>query len=427
MSKQMRDIFIVGFALFSMFFGAGNLIFPPFLGMESGKDWLIPLIGFVVADAGIAMLVIIATARCKGSMDDVLRRAGKGLARVMSVAALACLALLVIPRTCATTYEMGIMPIFGDHGPVAKAVFSIIFFGLTLAFTIRSSKVIDIIGKYLTPALLLVLFVLIVKGIISPAGPMSPEHMIDKNLFGEGISQGYQTMDALGAASMATIMLMSIIAKGYTSDKDQIGMTIKAGFVACVFLAVVYGGLTYLGATVSTLYDTSIPQASLLVEITSILLYGQVGKVILGVIVALACLTTSTGLTASISTYFEGISKASYKQLVIGICVASMLISNLGVDSIIAISVPILQTIYPVLLAIVVMELAGKHIKNDNAFKGAAYVTLVISLLSAINGMTGAVPFIQSLPLAGLGFNWVIPAILGGIVGNFIKSNKQVA
>ncbi|MGO0915946.1 branched-chain amino acid transport system II carrier protein, partial [Clostridioides difficile] len=156
-------------------------------------------------------------------------------------------------------------------------------------------------------------------------------------------------------------------------------------------------------------------------------LYGQVGKVILGVIVALACLTTSTGLTASISTYFEGISKASYKQLVIGICVASMLISNLGVDSIIAISVPILQTIYPVLLAIVVMELAGKHIKNDNAFKGAAYVTLVISLLSAINGMTGAVPFIQSLPLAGLGFNWVIPAILGGIVGNFIKSNKQVA
>lgn len=360
-------------------------------------------------------------------MDDVLRRAGKGLARVMSVAALACLALLVIPRTCATTYEMGIMPIFGDHGPVAKAIFSIIFFGLTLAFTIRSSKVIDIIGKYLTPALLLVLFVLIVKGIISPAGPMSPEHMIDKNLFGEGISQGYQTMDALGAASMATIMLMSIIAKGYTSDKDQIGMTIKAGFVACVFLAVVYGGLTYLGATVSTLYDTSIPQASLLVEITSILLYGQVGKVILGVIVALACLTTSTGLTASISTYFEGISKASYKQLVIGICVASMLISNLGVDSIIAISVPILQTIYPVLLAIVVMELAGKHIKNDNAFKGAAYVTLVISLLSAINGMTGAVPFIQSLPLAGLGFNWVIPAILGGIVGNFIKSNKQVA
>ncbi|WP_032544133.1 branched-chain amino acid transport system II carrier protein [Clostridioides difficile] len=423
----MRDIFIVGFALFSMFFGAGNLMFPPFLGMESGKDWLIPLIGFVVADAGIAMLVIIATARWKGSMDDVLRRAGKGLARVMSVAALACLALLVIPRTCATTYEMGIMPIFGDHGPVAKAVFSIIFFGLTLAFTIRSSKVIDIIGKYLTPALLLVLFVLIVKGIISPAGPMSPEHMIDKNLFGEGISQGYQTMDALGAASMATIMLMSIIAKGYTSDKDQIGMTIKAGFVACVFLAVVYGGLTYLGATVSTLYDTSIPQASLLVEITSILLYGQVGKVILGVIVALACLTTSTGLTASISTYFEGISKASYKQLVIGICVASMLISNLGVDSIIAISVPILQTIYPVLLAIVVMELAGKHIKNDNAFKGAAYVTLVISLLSAINGMTGAVPFIQSLPLAGLGFNWVIPAILGGIVGNFIKSNKQVA
>lgn len=183
----MRDIFIVGFVLFFMFFGVGNFMFFLFLGMEFGKDWLIFFIGFVVVDVGIVMFVIIVIVRCKGSMDDVFRRVGKGLVRVMSVVVLVCLVFFVILRICVIIYEMGIMFIFGDYGLVVKVVFLIIFFGLILVFIIRFFKVIDIIGKYLILVLLLVLFVLIVKGIIFLVGFMSFEYMIDKNLFGEGI------------------------------------------------------------------------------------------------------------------------------------------------------------------------------------------------------------------------------------------------
>jgi LIVCS family branched-chain amino acid:cation transporter len=424
MSKQMKDIIIVGFALFSMFFGAGNLLFPPYLGLVSGQSWLIAIVAFVLADAGIALLVIIASAKCSGSLDEILSRSGKTLARIISIAALSCLALLVIPRTAATTYEMGVMPIIGDYGSIVRILASAIFFTLTLVLTIKGSKVIDIIGKFLTPALLLVLFVLIIKGVISPIADPNPGQLIKTNLFAEGFKQGYQTMDALGAASMATIMLLSLAHKGYTDEKEKISMTIKSGIVACVFLGLVYGGLAFLGSTVSTMFGTDVPQASLLVEITN-LIFGYTGKVILGVIVALACLTTSIGLTSAISNYFAGITKFTYEQYVIGICVASTVIANLGVDFIIQFSVPILQLVYPVLLVLVLMTLAGDYIKNDNAFKGAAYATLVTSALNVIFSMTGNFGFVNKLPLTGLGFNWVVPALIFGIIGAFINSNSN--
>lgn len=424
MSKQMKDIIIVGFALFSMFFGAGNLLFPPYLGLVSGVNWWIAIIAFVLADAGIALLVIIASAKCSGSLDDILSRAGKKLARVIGIAALSCLALLVIPRTAATTYEMGVMPIIGDYGVIVRIIASVIFFALTLVLTIKGSKVIDIIGKFLTPALLLVLFVLIIKGIISPIAQANTGQLIDNNLFAEGFTQGYQTMDALGAASMATIMLLSLAHKGYTDEKEKIGMTIKSGIVACLFLGLVYGGLAFLGSTVSTMFGTDVPQASLLVQITN-LLFGYIGRVILGVIVALACLTTSIGLTSAIANYFSGITRLSYEQFVIGICVASTVIANLGVDFIIQFSVPILQLVYPVLLVLVLMTLAGSYIKNDNAFKGAAYATLATSAFNVIFSLTGSCAFINSLPLTHLGFNWVGPAVVFGILGALIKSNSN--
>ncbi|WP_027701425.1 branched-chain amino acid transport system II carrier protein [Metaclostridioides mangenotii] len=424
MSKQMKDIIIVGFALFSMFFGAGNLLFPPYLGLVSGQNWLLSIFAFVLADAGIALLVIIASAKCSGSLDDILSRSGKTLARIISIAALSCLALLVIPRTAATTYEMGIMPIIGDFGSLSRIICSMIFFALTLVLTIKGSKVIDIIGKFLTPALLLILFILIIKGIISPIADPNPAQLIDRNLFAAGFTQGYQTMDALGAASMATIMLLSLAHKGYTDEKQKISMTIKSGVVACVFLGLVYGGLAFLGSTVSTMFGTDVPQASLLVEITN-LLYGYTGKAILGLIVALACLTTAIGLTSAIANYFAGITKIKYEQYVIGICVASTVIANLGVDFIITFSVPILQLVYPVLLVLVLMTLAGAHIKNDNAFKGAAYATLATSMFNILYSLTGTCGFINQIPLTDLGFNWIIPAVIFGLIGSFINRGSD--
>ena len=175
-------------------------------GLISGGSWLISLGGFILADVGLSLLVITAAAKCEGKLDTVLCRAGNIMAKLIGIASVLCIGpLLAIPRTAATTYEMGISPIIGSTGTLAPVIVSIVFFGLTLFLTIRPSKVVDIIGKILTPALLIALAVLIIIGIISPIGGVSEKALIENSLFAEGVSQGYLTMDALGAAALTTV------------------------------------------------------------------------------------------------------------------------------------------------------------------------------------------------------------------------------
>ena len=428
MNKKTTDIFVVGFALFSIFFGAGNLLFPPYLGLVSGQDWFISFLGFIIGDAGLALLVIVVAAKNKGILDEILVRGGKKLARFIGCAAILCIGpFLAIPRTAATTFEMSILPFMPNLGTAGSVIFSIIFFVATYFLTIKSTRVLDIIGKFLTPVLLLSLLALIIKGVITPMGPMSPDHMIDRSLFSEGLSQGYLTMDALGASAMAGIMISTLVSKGYTDTKDQISMTIKAGFVSGIALSIVYGGLCYLGATMSTMHDINISQALLVVAATEGI-FGTPGKVLLAIMVLFACLTTSIGLTSSAGRYFEDTTdgRLSYEKIVTAICIFSAVVSTFGVNKIIQISIPILQTIYPVMIILVVLTIFTKQIKNDNTFKGAAYFTFVASILSVANSLTGAFEFINVLPLTSLGLGWIVPGLIGAVVGSFIKTKGSI-
>ena len=430
MNKKSKDIAVVGFALFSMFFGAGNLLFPPYLGLISGGHWLTSLAGFVLADVGLALLVITAAAKCGGELDTVLSRAGNNMAKFVGIASVLCIGpLLAIPRTAATTFEMGISPIIGETGSIIPIIVSVVFFLLTLILTIKPPKVVDIIGKVLTPALLIALGILIVIGIISPIGVISENALIDKSLFSEGVSQGYLTMDALGAAALATVIIASIGERGYNNPKDKVKITVQSGLVAGLALTLVYGGLTFLGSMLSSTYGIDTPQASLMVVITNSLL-GYPGKIVLGVIVTLACLTTSIGLTSAAAKYFSSISnnKIKYETIVISICIFSAVVSNFGVSTIIKFSAPVLEIVYPVLIALLVMTLLGDHIRNDNAFKGAAYVTLVISLLSVGSNLLSLKQIsdlLSLLPFASIGFNWIVPAIIGAVVGGLIKGKNN--
>ena len=428
MNKKTTDIFVVGFALFSIFFGAGNLLFPPYLGLVSGQDWFISFLGFIIGDAGLALLVIVVAAKNKGILDEILVRGGKKLARFIGCAAILCIGpFLAIPRTAATTFEMSILPFMPNLGTAGSVIFSIIFFVATYFLTIKSTRVLDIIGKFLTPVLLLSLLALIIKGVITPIGPMSPDHMIDRSLFSEGLSQGYLTMDALGASAMAGIMISTLVSKGYTDTKDQISMTIKAGFVSGIALSIVYGGLCYLGATMSTMHDINTSQALLVVAATEGI-FGTPGKVLLAIMVLFACLTTSIGLTSSAGRYFEDTTdgRLSYEKIVTAICIFSAVVSTFGVNKIIQISIPILQTIYPVMIILVVLTIFTKQIKNDNTFKGAAYFTFVASILSVANSLTGAFEFINVLPLTSLGLGWIVPGLIGAVVGSFIKTKGSI-
>jgi LIVCS family branched-chain amino acid:cation transporter len=423
MNKRTMDVITVGFALFAMFFGAGNLIFPPFLGLTSGTQWVTGFTGFIIADVGLALITVLAAAKAGGSMSAIMDLGGKRLGAFIGAAIMICIGpLLAIPRTGATTFEMGIAPVMPGFSPI---LFSIIFFGLTLVLTIKPSKVVDIVGQFLTPALLIALAVLIIKGIMSPIGEISTEQMIP-NVFSNGIVQGYQTMDALGAAAFAAVIISSLVNKGYTEEKEKIKLTLMSSVVAAIGLLLVYGGLTYLGATVSTMYPADVSQAALVVEITKHLL-GFPGMILLGVIVGLACLTTSIGLTAAVADYFATATngKLKYEHLVIGISVFSTVVANFGVNAIIKVSAPILTILYPVTVVLVILSIFSNVIKNHAIYKGAVYVTLAISILTVAQGFGVTVPFIDSLPLASLGFNWIVPAIIGGIVGSFFGKNKQ--
>lgn len=423
MRKSNKDIMVTGFALFAMFFGAGNLIFPPFLGLITGNSWQTAFTGFILADVGLSLLAILAVARCNGQVGKLFSRSGEKFSIILTCAIMTCIGpLLAIPRTAATTFEMGVQPLVGNFNSI---IFSVIFFGITILLTIKPSKVVDIIGSYLTPALLIALILLIGIGVVNPLGEIGDASITE--VFSEGISQGYQTLDALGAVSLSAVVISSLAAKGYTKQNEKVSLTFKAGLVAGVGLIIVYGGLTYLGATVTGMFDyNTVSQASLIVSITEMLL-GYPGKVVLALIVTLACLTTAIGLTSAFASYFAELSKGKikYETIVIAVCVFSMVISNFGVSTIIQFSAPILSLVYPPTIALIILTLLGDKIKNNNVFKFSAFTSLFVSLLNVIASFGVNIPVINSLPLADFGFNWIVPALIAGVIGFFVKTKNS--
>ena len=421
---SFKDVIVFGFALFAMFFGAGNLIFPPYLGIITGPEWLTAFGGFTFADAGLALLAVMATAKYDGNVIALFKRAGLKLAIVLGCADILCIGpFLAIPRTGATTYEMGIMPLLGNTIPIA--VFAAIFFIITYVLTIKPSKVVDIVGRVLTPALLIALAVIIVKGIISPLGPIVEEPMI-QGVVGEGIAQGYQTMDAFAAIALASVLIVSLNEKGYNTVGDKLKAIMKSGVLACVGLALVYGGLCFLGATVSTMYGVDAQQSQVIVNITEGLL-GQTGKVILAVCVALACLTTSIGLTSATGQFFEKLSggKLKYKTVVLAVCIFSACMASIGVGGIIKVASPVLSIVYPPTIVLVILAFFTGKIQNDNVYKFAVYTSLIVSILTVIQSYGVAMPFLDYLPLKEFGFNWVVPVLIAGVIGHFVPSKNS--
>ena len=432
MKVKFKDSLVIGFALFAMFFGAGNLIFPPFLGVISGTKWFTSFAAFLFADGGLALLGVIALTRTDGDMEALFTRAGRFIGVLIGSLMILCIGpFLAIPRTAATTYEIGIKPTIGTG--LSPIIFAFIFFAIVLVLTIKPSKVVDIVGAFLTPALLICLAVLIVKGIVSPLGQPLERTLID-NLVVSGINDGYQTMDAMASCIFAGIVINSIKQKGYTERTVMVKATIVAGVVAVLGMAFVYGGLSYLGATVSPIYDNTVERTALIVSITEGIL-GGTGKVVLAVIVALACLTTAIGLSSACGNYFSQLTKGKlkYEVIVVVVCVFSAVVSNFGVDKIIAIAAPILGMIYPAVVAFIFLGLLNDYIKNDNVFKCAIWVAVILGVIYTLPGIkafenvtaiANCVALLNKLPGASIGFFWAIPVLIAGIIGRFIPSKN---
>lgn len=414
MSKQkkgsfFRDVIVVGFALFSMFFGAGNVIFPPYLGMESGQQWLAGFSAYYIADIGLALLGMFALLRV-GSSEAVLHRAGRVPAEILMCTIILCIGPMVaIPRTSASTYEMAIAPNLPGVSPI---LFSILFFAVILALCIKESAVVDIVGKILTPLLLVGLFAIILKGIFSPLGDITSAPQI-ANVTVTGIKSGYQTMDALAALPFGIIVLQSVTDKGYTGGKSKFRIVGGGAVLAGALLLAVYMGLAYLGATVSSQYTTgAVGRAELIMAIVKALL-GKGGMIIFGTVVGLACVTTAIALTSSAAAYFSELcrGKVNYKVFVVVICVFSAVVSNLGLDRIVAIAAPVLDVVYPPALVLILISLLMPKV-SDFVSRAATLGALLTSVLCTIHLYVDKLTFLEALPLYDLGLSWILPAVI---------------
>lgn len=425
MSKKNNDAFILGAALFSMFFGAGNLIFPPFLGLLAGQKWNWSMLGFFITGIGLPLLGIIASAKAGGDVDKLGRRVSPLFSKFLGITVVLAIGpLLAIPRTGATAFEIGVLPNIPNANPI---IFAIIYFGLSLMLVIKPNDVIDRIGKILTPVLLLLLGLIIIKGIFDPMGLPIPENLAKP--FSDGFISGYQTMDALASILFGGMITTSLIQSGYSDVKDQMSMTKKAGLIAVGGLTLVYGGLGYLGATGGSLFSKDITKVDLIMNIAnnSLQRYGEIG---LGFVVALACLTTTIGLTATVGQYFSNITKGKlkYEVVVIATTIFSAIMSIRGVESIIVFSEPILIFMYPVVIVMILLTIILGNKPNNNIYKHAIYATLIVSTLEILNMFgiwTYVTQIVKYLPLASWGLAWVAPAVLGAIIGKMMPNKVE--
>ena len=428
MKTKAADVVWVGLALFAMFFGAGNLIFPPYMGFLAGSLWSVALLGFLITGISMPLLGVMASARAGGTVEHLAGRVNPKFARILSIVIILAIGpLLAIPRTAATTFEMGVRPNFPWVSP---ALSSIVFFLLTLFFALNQSKVVDKIGKVLTPFLVITLGWIILKGIFFPLGPVTEGSL--ENAFARGFREGYQTMDAMASVVFAEIIIAALVYKGYSKVSDQVKMASLAGLIAAIGLGLVYGGLMYLGANSRSLFSPDIERTTLLINITQGIL-GSAGKVALGLAVSLACLTTSIGLTATVGDFFSALfrGKIGYKIICLATCIFSGIFSTVGVTKIVMIAVPLLVLVYPVTIVLIILTILGRTTLRKSIYTGAVIGALSTSLFDALASagfpISSANALISYIPLAKAGFPWILPALAGGIIGGLIREKGRPA
>lgn len=409
--NRKKEVLILGFALFAMFFGAGNLIFPPSLGIDMGKDWLVAGIGFLLTGVGLPLLGVLAFTKI-GRLEDFSVKISSRFNTLYCTALVFVIGpLFAIPRTGSTTFEMGVLPSFPNVNPLVLSIItSIAFFGITLILVIKESKITDIIGKFLTPVILIILAAIAFLGITGNIG--TP---VDKNItgvFAKGFVSGYQTMDALASVIFGVVIVKGLEGKGIVEEKEQRYFLSGSALIAAIGLGLIYFSLMYLGARVSGVGAFSTTSAALyLAEIT----LGSAGKIAFGICVATACLTTSVGLVAIASDWFARFTPISYKMWSVIICVFSGVMAIGGVDFIIKLSIPVLCILYPVTIILILLNVFG--VKHVLVYRTATYTTLVVIILeevfSKILHVTPVTNFLAKIPMAESGFVWVVPCLAG--------------
>ena len=422
MKKKLLDTIIIGFALFAIFFGAGNLIFPPYLGVTAGENWGIATFAFLISDPLLSIIAVMVVAALGGSALNVGRRIHPLFASALAAICVLLIGpIFAVPRTGASTHEIFVQSYFPS---APQWITSLVFFGIVLWITYKENSVMDAIGKYLTPILLLILFLIFVGAVLQPNASFAATDRT--GLFAQGFKEGYQTMDVLGAPLLAGVVMKDITRRGYLNKKDQFRMMFGVGIVAFILLALVYSTLAYSGASMSTVIDSTAQRAAMLTTIVKNLL-GSWGQLAMGLAVCFACLTTAIGLTTTCGQYFEEVSKGkiSYKKTILVTVAVEFIISLVGVDSLINLAVPVLTFIFPIMIALILFSAFDQYIPYDWTYLGAVIGAGIIGLVQGINTLSqllggkllgDAVKLIGTFPLATYGLEWIVPTFVGALI-----------
>lgn len=424
---KTRDVILTGFALFAMLFGAGNLIFPPMVGYVVGNMWTAAAAGFFITGIGFPLLAIISSAYAGKELDGFADKVSPKFSRVFNIVLILAIGpFLAIPRTGATAYEMMILPHTSGDMAIYKYVFLFAYFIIVLLFSIKANAVIERIGKILTPVLLIILAVIIIKGTFFPIGEPAVKEVA--NPFRYGFYNGYQTMDTLAAIIFSSIILKAIRNGRNLTVKQEMKFLGNSSMIAVCGLGIVYGGLLYIGATsYGVLNSTGTTQ--LLNDIVEKLL-GKSGNLVLGLCVAGACLTTAIGLTATVGDYFSNLLKISYEKIVIGTVILSFIFAGFGVDLIVKVSAPILTLIYPVAIVLIILNCFKKYIHSDMIYIGAVIGAAMVGAFEMVQVLGIQPPLILNriyinLPLNTFGLAWVLPSIVAALLFKVIFKNKR--
>jgi branched-chain amino acid:cation transporter, LIVCS family len=427
---RKMDIVFIGLMLFSMFFGAGNLIFPPFLGAEAGSSYWLAMAGFIVTGVGLPFAVLFAVSLVKGGVQTIGNRVHPVFSTVfMVVIYLSIGPFLAIPRNANVAYEMGLKPFLSNNSNAALILFlfTVTFFALVYAVSLNPSKMEKYMGRWITPTLLLAMVVLCAVGFVKLDAPLqSPSATYQSGAFSTGFIEGYNTMDALAALAFGIVILTAIQQRGVRDRKQLTNYTLKAGLIAGTLLALVYVSLGLIGGKMAA--AGSFENGTDILSSASTLLLGESGTALLGFIFTLACFTTVVGLTSACGQYFSNlIPKVSYKTVVLLVTLVSFTLSNLGLNQILKVSVPFLVTAYPLTIVLIVLTFFNRFFKNPKKVYGSA--VLFTSVFALMDGLLafgidlGPVQVIKEiLPLSSMGLQWILPAIVGTGVGIVISS-----
>jgi branched-chain amino acid:cation transporter, LIVCS family len=418
--KSNKETLILGFALFALFFGAGNLILPPALGFFAGWKWYLVAFGFLLSAVGLPLLGIIAHARLQGSILDFGKKVSPVFSMIFSILIYLISISLPAPRTAAVTHEIAIAPFFNISGTVT----SIVYFTLVFLFVIRRSQVVNNIGKYLTPAILILLLAVIIKGLFSSYAPM--KEPVTQLPVLTGFFEGYQTFDAIAALVVGGVILISVKLKGPVQHREVKKIVTAAAIFAGLALLLVYSGLIYTGAMVNGEFPEDVSRVQLLSGI-SVLNLGNLAGISLALLVTLACFTTAVGIITGTADFMATTLKRPgiyHLTVVIG-CVLGVVIGAFSVNRIIDIALPVLMIIYPLTIVLILLNVLPEKFTGIPVVRSVVLVTAIFSLPDALKlyftdeDLRG---ILQWVPLSSSNLGWVIPAVLTFGAANFWES-----